>query len=339
MVLHKGQLESKLFEENKLIQQGVLRDDNPLDTSPKFHDFLEACRRGDLATCQQMISDGININARDQFDYTPLIIASLCGHYDLCRLLLESGALAERNTFQGERCVYGALNDKIRNLLLQYDFSTSMDPLQPWFSHIQSLMSRTRPSTSDITLTASATSFHLHKFLLSARSPYFRKRLDDSPDTSSWKLPDKIPIESSRNVLRYLYLGEAPKELLEPGSTATEEEVLRGVDRLSKHLQVEHIWNLFLTGYEDRRLVRQRYQDELERAQAQLEAFYSNMVFGRRMTVDVEKVDKVKWKPDNSIFADVILRADEAPTTGGGNSIPIGQSSLPTNRAVLYPCH
>jgi hypothetical protein len=29
--------------------------------------------------------------------------ASLCGHYEVAQLLLESGALCERDTFQGER--------------------------------------------------------------------------------------------------------------------------------------------------------------------------------------------------------------------------------------------
>lgn len=29
--------------------------------------------------------------------------ASLCGHYEVAQLLLESGSLCERDTFQGER--------------------------------------------------------------------------------------------------------------------------------------------------------------------------------------------------------------------------------------------
>ena len=34
---------------------------------------------------------------------TPQGKASLCGHFEVTRLLLESGALCERDTFQGER--------------------------------------------------------------------------------------------------------------------------------------------------------------------------------------------------------------------------------------------
>jgi len=47
--------------------------------------------------------------------------ASLCGHYEVVELLLESGAVCERDTFQGERILYNALNNRIKSLLLRYD--------------------------------------------------------------------------------------------------------------------------------------------------------------------------------------------------------------------------
>lgn len=73
-VLPKFELEAKLRHENSLIMSGVLRDENPLDTSDDFNEFLEACRRGDLARCQELMSAGVNINGKDAFDYTPLIV-------------------------------------------------------------------------------------------------------------------------------------------------------------------------------------------------------------------------------------------------------------------------
>ena len=118
MVLRKFELEAKLKDDNQLIQSGVLRNEHPLDLSEDFESFCQACRRGDLKRCQELISAGVNINAKDDFDYTPLIIvsslfcarvismlkpllisislkpiyqASLCGHYELVQLLLESG--------------------------------------------------------------------------------------------------------------------------------------------------------------------------------------------------------------------------------------------------------
>lgn len=74
MVLRKDQIEASLQAEKKLIEEGKLKEDNPLDDSETFVKLCDACRRGDLKTCQEMITDGVNINARDRFDYTPLIL-------------------------------------------------------------------------------------------------------------------------------------------------------------------------------------------------------------------------------------------------------------------------
>jgi hypothetical protein len=76
MVLRKFELEAKLKDDNQLIRTGVLRNEHPFDSSREFHEFLQACRRGDLKRCQEAISDGININAKDQYDYTPLVLVS-----------------------------------------------------------------------------------------------------------------------------------------------------------------------------------------------------------------------------------------------------------------------
>ncbi|ROW16465.1 hypothetical protein VPNG_02774 [Cytospora leucostoma] len=370
-VLKKYELEAKLKDEHTLIEQGILRDENPLDLTSDFTNFLDACRKGDLKTCQELISEGVNINGKDAYDYTPLIIASLCGHFELVQLLLESGegksadsltvspgALAERNTFQGERAVYNALNDRIRNLLLSYDYSKSTDPLQPWSSHITQLLTRQTPKTSDIILTSGSDSLHLHKFLLSARTPYFREKLADAPETTQWKLSSAVPVEAFQIVARYLYLGELPRDLVDPRSSTSEEEVFKGIDKISKQLEIEKLWEAALS-LDDRRLARQRYQDEVQRAQAQVERFFRDKVVGHKMVVDTKKVNEIKWKHDNSIFADCLLRADEeegdepeedAEETAniGTNGIPIGPASEKTEtngttakprKSVVYPVH
>ncbi|KAM0253278.1 hypothetical protein ACHAQJ_007374 [Trichoderma viride] len=358
MVLGKHELEGKLGEESLLIKSGVLREENPLDTSAQFHDFLLACRRGDLQKCQELIGMGVNINGKDKFDYTPLILASLCGHYELVQLLLEAGALAERNTFQGERCIYNALNDRIRNLLLQYDFSKSSDPYVYWSSHISTLLGRPAPQTTDISLDAETRSFNLHKFLLASRTPYFRRKLQAAPETASFKLSSTIPVEAFQIAVRYIYLGDVPKDLAPPGSTATEEEVAKGLDKISKLLEIEQLWEAILVG-NDRRLARQRYEDEVVRAMNQIGEFFQQSVVAHKMVVDTDRVDEVRWRYDNSIFADVLLRADEPDvtdeevdepvdsTSNGYNSagIPVGPSQTPngakkkTRKSVLYPTH
>ncbi|GAP88079.1 putative BTB POZ domain-containing protein [Rosellinia necatrix] len=353
MVIRKHELEAKLKHDLELVQSGVLREDNPLDSSEEFNELLEACRRGDLKRTQELISAGVNLNAKDKFDYTPLILASLCGHYQLVELLLESGALAERDTFQGERCLYNALNNKIRNLLLQYDYSKSTDPLQPWAAHITSLFSRRVPKTSDIVLTEGVETLELHKFILSARSPYFQNKFRETPDTTTWKLPLSKPVESFRIVLRYLYLGDIPRDVVDARSNHTEEEVLTGIDKISKQLEMPKLWEAILTG-NDRRLARQRHQDEVNRAQQQINDFFNQRVLGHKMSVETQRVSEVKWPHGNSIFADCLLRAEEeaGEETGveedqGPSVIPIGpgralkqpNGATASRRSILYPAH
>ncbi|KAF8864642.1 hypothetical protein BDZ45DRAFT_613755 [Acephala macrosclerotiorum] len=362
MVLRKDQLEVQLKDEHQLIRDGILKDESPLDDSPEFFDLCHSCRIGDLKGCQEAIDKGININARDKFDYTPLILASLCGHYEVVQLLLEAGALCERDTFQGERCLYNALNNRIRKLLLEYDYSKSTDPLQPFASHITSLLTRQEPKTSDICLATASEQWNLHKLILSARSPYFSKKFAAAPETTTFKLSSSIPAEAFQIALRYLYLGGVPADIeLTSNSSIDEEAVFKGLDKISKQLEIDSLWQSILSST-DRRLSRQRQQDEVARGRDQLEAWFKNNILKHKIHVDSSKAQDVKWTRDNGIFADVLLRADgqdleepiseqETPkvrtTLGPLNGIPIGPSASsrspsatrkPRN-SVLFPAH
>ena len=227
------------------------------------------------------------------------------------RLLLESGALCERDTFQGERCLYNALNDKIRNLLVSYDYSKSADPLQPFAAHITSLLIRDTPQTSDILVATVSKSFYLHKFILSSRSPYFLKKLDTTPATTMWKLPPMISPEAFEIAMKYVYLGEIPVDVGGgPGTGFSEDEVLEGIDKISKQLEIRGLWDGILEGG-DRRLARQRRAEEVGKGRNQLEAWFRENVLKHKVSVDTAKADNVKWDRDNAIFADVLLRADE----------------------------
>jgi ankyrin repeat/BTB/POZ domain-containing protein 1 len=72
--LKKHEIEVALANEARAVSSGQLKEDNPLDTTENFRMFCEACRRGDLKVCQEMIQAGVNINSRDSHDYTPLIL-------------------------------------------------------------------------------------------------------------------------------------------------------------------------------------------------------------------------------------------------------------------------
>ncbi|KAJ9634099.1 hypothetical protein H2204_006430 [Knufia peltigerae] len=296
-LLRKDQLERSLHDEKKLIEEGILKEDNPLDFSENFQKLCSACRRGDLKVCQEMIQEGTNINAKDQYDYTPLIL------------------------------------------------------------------------TSDISVVTALESFHLHKFILSARSPYFRSKLSAAPDTTSWKLPSTIPPQSLGIALKHLYLGEMPRELGGgPGTGFTDSEVLAGVDRISKHLEIQNLSQLILDS-NDRRLARQRRQDEVEKGRDQLEQWFRENVLKHAIRTDTSRADSIKWDRDNGIFADVLLRADEDEpqndddlfsvvdnsnrprTTTSTNTlgIPLDEPASRNSRAPspsrrprrcrIYPCH
>lgn len=287
----------------------------------------------------------------------------MCGHFEVVQLLLESGALCERDTFQGERCLYNALNDRIRDLLLSYDYSKAADPLQPLASHITSLLVRDHPQTSDIVVISANQSFSLHKFVLSARSPYFQKKLSNAPETTFYKLTAKIPPQAFEIAIKYLYLGEIPNDVGGgPGTGFSEEEILEGIDKLSNQLEIRSLLKGILEG-EDRRLARQHRTDEVEKGRNQLEAWFRENVLKHKVIVDTAKANEVKWDRDNSIFADVLLRADEpsedtetdghfngttTPKTDSAdtNGIPVGPSARhlephPDHHrtSTLFPVH
>lgn len=283
--------------------------------------------------------------------------ASLCGHYELVQLLLESGAFCDRGTWVGERAVYNALNNKIRNLLLSYDYSKTTDPLQPWSSHLNSLLTKQTPRTSDITCHAvSGASFELHRFFLAARSPYFFKVLSNHPEKTDYRFAAEIPTDAFNAVLKYIYLEEMA-DVVGPGKPEEEEKkIFAAIDTLCKRLGIEKLWESILA--KDRRLARQRFEDEVRRAQAQVEDLFRNTVVKHKMVVDVDKVDLVRWPRQNAMFADCILRADRQQeeldagglvTSAAVDRIPVGPHASVSEpaaatgrgrkRCVLYPVH
>ncbi|KAL4805862.1 hypothetical protein BDV18DRAFT_140017 [Aspergillus unguis] len=349
-VLRKDQLEISLHNEKKLIKEGAIIDDNPLDLSEPFRQLCEACRKGDLKVCQEKITEGVNINARDQSDYTPLILASLCGHYEVAQLLLESGALCERDTFQGERCLYNALNDRLRNLLLEYDYSKSTDPLQPLAAHIASLLVRDQPKTFDIEVAAGDETLYLHKFILAARSPHFRQKLEASPETTTWKLPSAMPPQAFGTAIKYLYLGEPPRDLRSgPGTGFTESEVFAGIDKIAKYLDISTLVDSIIDAG-DRRLARQRRTTEITRGRDQLEEWFRNNVLRHKIEIATSKASDIKWDHNNPVFADILLQADEYPGDDldgeehGSTGLPLGPiessgHSTASQKSVVFPCH
>ena len=251
--------------------------------------------------------------------------------------------------------------------MLSYDYSKSADPLQPLAAHISSLLTRERPKTSDITIVAANQPFHLHKFLLSARSPYFAKRLSVKPEITSWKLAESLHYQSFYTSIRFLYLGEVGADL---GDGEEEQAVLEGIDKLGRQLEIPHLFEGILAS-ENRRLARQLRSDEVDRGQAQLRNWFKDNILRNKLSLDILHAGDVKWDHSNSIFADVLLRADKRGLNGHEdkgahgdstfshevqsqsknitNGIPIGsfqsssevsrQPSTENRKLVLFPAH
>lgn len=178
-----------------------------------FVELCYACRIGDTDNVDRLISTGVNLNDVDQFDNSPLFLASLCGHEDVVKLLLKRGAVCDRDRYEGARCIYGALTDSIRDVLLRYDISKAVDVNQPFTMHISSLIkgdyfidahdlcfnsTETIPSSNNL---------KLHKFILSSRSSVFKRIL-----STRWNgkhtinLPTGISSREMNTIIKFIYL-------------------------------------------------------------------------------------------------------------------------------------
>lgn len=208
--------------------------------------------------------------------------------------------------------------------------------------------------------------FHLHKFVLSARSPYFNEKLQQAPESQTWKLPTSIPPQAFAIATKWLYLGELPRDVGGgPGTGFSDAEILAGTDRISKHLEIQSLSQLILDSG-DRRLARQRRADEVSRGREQIEAWFQANVLKHRIEVDASQAGNIKWDKSNGIFADVLLRTDEEGDEDEGYSegqdsdevqqsvsatqtlgIPLGSAhssrspsrSRSSRRSHIYPCH
>ncbi|KAL3503814.1 hypothetical protein ACH5RR_033655 [Cinchona calisaya] len=194
----------------------------PLKKVP-YGDVFEASRAGDVDRLKYLLECGVNVNARDQWDSVALYYACLAGHLDAARMLLESGAICSEHTFDGDRCHYAALNLKVRRLLKAFEARPPpLGPLQAalretflgcWANkaYVEQLDSQAQfpipgyssngGSTSnhfpsDVVLYVQGKPIEAHRVILSARSPFFKKKFK-----TDWK--DRKEIKFSREKLSF----------------------------------------------------------------------------------------------------------------------------------------
>lgn len=176
-----------------------------MDTS----DLFSSCRKGDIFRVRYLVEQrDVELNVRDKWDSTPLYYACLCGHEELVRYLLANGAKCEVNTFDGERCLYGALSDTIRRLLKDYKQITAKCMQRDYYDDfLQRLLEQ--GSYSDTIFLVHGESFCAHRCILCARSPYFAEMFE-----TKWKGKKMIALKhplinpaAFGSILQYLYTG------------------------------------------------------------------------------------------------------------------------------------
>lgn len=169
-----------------------------------------ACRTGDFHRLKHLVEiKEVDVDIRDKWDSTPLYYACLCGHKDVVEYLLERGAKCEANTFEGERCLYGALNDDIRNLLKSYHVISKRTIRRDLYEEFLRRLLGGGSSYSDVTFRVHGEEFPAHRCILSARCQYFANMF-----RNKWLNKSIIELNHSmmspsafRSLLQYLYTG------------------------------------------------------------------------------------------------------------------------------------
>ncbi|ORZ25984.1 hypothetical protein BCR42DRAFT_401369 [Absidia repens] len=195
------------------------------NSSNLFDELCTASKQGDLEKVESLVKNfGANINKVDEWQCSALYWACLCGHYAIVKFLLENGAQCDRNTFQGERCLYGALTSEIRTLLLSYKITKAVNTNQPYFAFLSDLLYEHPFNDLSFTIRLQPQlsvdhggdgnipqhTFSAHRFLLAARSQFFQQQL-----LERWRDQETIKLSKSlvdptafAAVLRYLYTGQ-----------------------------------------------------------------------------------------------------------------------------------
>ncbi|KAB7497739.1 Ankyrin repeat and BTB/POZ domain-containing protein 1 [Armadillidium nasatum] len=150
----------------------------------------------------------VDVNVRDKWDSTPLYYACLCGHNSVVEYLIGVGARCEANTFDGERCLYGALTDEIRKTLTQHNLITAHTIRRDAFSEFLRRIYESGEE-SDVSIIVNGREFKLHCCILSARSSYFSDMF-----SSRWLNRRKIYVNNDlvdptavEKVMKYIYTG------------------------------------------------------------------------------------------------------------------------------------
>lgn len=175
----------------------------------KSKSLFTYCKEGRLSKLQVLVEESeIDLNTRDQWDSTPLYYACLCGHTDVVEYLLQKGSRCLENTFDGERCLYGALTDEIRCLVRNWKQVHQTGLKRDRHYELMTMLLDKSPF-SDIKFNVHDKEFNLHKCILAARSQYFSEAF-----SSKWQYSNVVSIKNIKvtkksftAIVQYIYTG------------------------------------------------------------------------------------------------------------------------------------
>ncbi|XP_043934477.1 ankyrin repeat and BTB/POZ domain-containing protein 1 [Protopterus annectens] len=251
-----------------------------MDTS----DLFTSCRKGDVFRVRYLVEQrDVELNVRDKWDSTPLYYACLCGHEELVQYLLANGAKCEANTFDGERCLYGALSDPIRRLLKEYKQITSKRMQRDYYDDfLQRLLEQ--GIHSDVVFIVHGESFCAHRCILSARCAYFLEMFE-----TKWKGKNMIALKhplinpaAFGSILQYLYTGHMDIDV----------EYVDDCKRLAKQCKLQDLI------------------DELENKCKQVNEFVSSKPGTCVKVLTLEPLNSCRLQEDLAILADCALPAE-----------------------------
>ncbi len=72
--------------------------------------LINAAKKGDVDALQALLGKGVDINTKDRYGMTPLILAAFGGHYNMVEILIDNGADVDAEDKDGNTALLVALN-------------------------------------------------------------------------------------------------------------------------------------------------------------------------------------------------------------------------------------
>jgi ankyrin repeat and BTB/POZ domain-containing protein 1 len=193
-------------------------------------------------------------------------------------------------------------------MLLKFDVSKAVDPTQPFASFLMSLLTPVDlPSTTDIVFRLESDmnqdpSFSLHRFVLAARSEYFRQNLESRwKGKKSVRFSSLVHPRSIESIIKYLYSGEC----LDPGKEYRDN--LRTVVE-SLRLPSELLQIVDTAGLPPGPSIRDLKRIEMNRVQSDFENFVQG-ILTRQVSIENNSLEimRKQMSLENPVWADCLL--------------------------------